>query len=776
MAQLFSFRSTALPKATRLLGFRGKEGLSRPYRFDVFVEIGADEAFDPAAALWASSTLSAEVEKGPPFEFHGIIASAELVYEYDQIGVFRVVMVPRLWQLSITRHSRVFTKKKIPDVLKDVLEGAGVPADAFELSLDGSYEPEEHVCQYKESDLDFISRWMEHEGIHYFFEQTDAGDKLVIRDVSTSSEPLREGPVPYRPVSHAGEDASVGESFASFVRRQRAVSAKVKLQDYDYAKPALDVSGEADAWSDGVGEIRVHGARFFKPGDGKRLAGVRAEELLAGRVVFHGVGWVMQLRPGYSFELEDHPRAPMNTKYLTTEIEHACNLHARSAELAEVTGLSGDVYRADVTAILLETPFRPERRTPWPRVQGFEIAVVDGPADDDYAQLDADGRYNVKFSFDESDLDKGKASTFIRMMQPHAGNPEGFHFPLRKGTEVMIAFVSGDPDRPIIAGVVPNAENPSPVTSSNHTRNIVHTGGDTHIELEDDKDNQWVDIRTPPKDTFLHLGKPHDKDSHYITLNTGGDTLFEIGSNQDVHVGGKLTEKAKGAVTETYKTSQKTTITGPQTTTAQGPVEEIYGATQDTEVTGLVTENYAAGQFSIVTGGLRDEKYKASQKTTVKGMKVEAYLGPHDKTVGGKTEQKYDGFLGTKVGGKVTQKFGSTVSQDYGPVTATYKDLLWDIPGGADLKGPSITALAQASSWFTPIADLNASKKTEQTLFALGLCYLKAEAGGLAIAGTGVKVEVNGVTVTRFLGALGGFVLKLTGGTIDEEDYALNKT
>src|SRR5262249_1940767 len=159
----------------------------------------------------------------------------------------------------------------------------------------------------------------------------------------------------------------------------------------------------------------------------------------------------------YTFELEDHPRAALNAKYLATAIEHWANAPADVQDLLPWRPAWDDPYRVEVTAIPATVQFRAPQTTAWPRIHGTGNAVVDGPAKSDYAQIDSQGRYAVKFHFDESDLSGGKASTWIRMLQPHGGDIEGFHFPLRAGTEVMCAFAGGDPDRPFIVGVVPNA-------------------------------------------------------------------------------------------------------------------------------------------------------------------------------------------------------------------------------------------------------------------------------------------------------------------------------
>src|SRR5262249_39740951 len=160
---------------------------------------------------------------------------------------------------------------------------------------------------------------------------------------------------------------------------------------------------------------------------------------------------------GYLFELEDHPREALNKKYLATRLEHrGVSRGAASAdEAALLEQETTEVYRVEIEASSASLPYRPLRGTPWPSISGQEMATADGPADSDYAQIDDAGRYHVKFAFDENKHDAGAASTVVRMMQPHGGNPEGFHFPLRKGTEVVVIFLGGDPDRPVIAGTVP---------------------------------------------------------------------------------------------------------------------------------------------------------------------------------------------------------------------------------------------------------------------------------------------------------------------------------
>ena len=760
MESIFAISSSALPDDTLLLAFRGEERISAPYRFDVFVSAPSAD-LDLESAVGLKATLS--IRHGDtPYDIHGIIAATELLLEQEERAVARIQIVPRLWLLGHSRHSRVFTKQSIPDILNAVLEGADLSGDDVELRLDGKYETESHVCQYKESDLAFLSRWMEREGLYYFFEHGDKKEKLVITDHKSYHQKLEDTPVKYHPT--VDRDASAGDSFASFTSRQRILPSKVKVRDYDYAKPSLDVSGDSDVSKDGaLAEVVLHGERLFTPDRGKQIAKVRAEEILAASKVFEGRGRVFGLRSGYLFELTDHPRSSINGEYLCTALAHRGNQRVTTAELRAVTGVhDSEVYDVHVTAIRADAQMRATRATPWPRVHGIESAVIDGPADSDYAQLDDDGRYTLKLAFDESDLDSGKASTAVRMMQPHAGNPEGFHFPLRKGTEVMVAFLAGDPDRPIIAGGVPNAETPSPVTSSNNTKNILHTGSDNHIEIEDEDGKQWIDIKTPPKDTYLHLGEPHKPHTHYIEAHTGGDCKFEIGSNQDINVGGKLTETVKGAVDEKYHTSQTSDVKGPQTTTVKGAVDEKYTGGHKTTTTGLVAELYESTQKTTVTGGPRNERYETGQTVLVTGGVKQTYKASQDLTQSGGSTQTYKGSFMSLATGLAKLTYDGAVTQNWGPTTAVYASADWSIPGAANVFTSEWKLTMTNATIIGQILTELKLNKTEAAILGIALLGVKLDFAAVSIGSTVLKLEVNGIA-----GSLFGLSLTFTSIKLD---------
>ncbi len=658
--------------------------------------------------MGAKGTLTVDRHDGrPPFAFHGIFAEATLVHqEPDGRAFLRAVLVPRLWQLTQSLHSRIFTQQSIPDILKKTLEDGGLTSSDFSFQLTGQYATEEHVCQYRESGFAFFSRWMEREGLYYFFEHGDDGEKLIIADDKSAHEGLVPKPVRYFPL--LGHDMSAGECLHTFLCRQRALPASVTFKDYDHAKPSLDVSGTAPVSATGAGEVHVHGARFFTPDDGKRLAKLRAEEMLARQQVFTGTGTALYLRSGYTFDLTDHPRAAFDATYLVTEVEHFGNQAARTPEMLRLTGLAevaeDEVYRAEVTAIPATVQFRAEPRAVWPRIYGTEHGTVDGEADSEYAQLDDHGRYLVRFAFDESDLADGKASTRVRMMQPHGGGVEGWHFPLRKGTEVLFTFLGGDPDRPVIAGVVPNTEKPSPVTKANQTRNVIQTGGRNRLEIEDKKGFERITWTTPFANTMIRMGSPNA--DHEMIIRTDGATQLDAGQDWDVTVGGHLFEHVTGPVAENYDTGHGTTIKG-------GRIQNVTSGGMTTDVVGGWSHTVDGGGKMDIDGGFK-VNVTGDAITTV-SADAETFVGANEAHV---------------VGGTATHIVCGSVFQNYGPVTAVCASLDWSIPGGATVHTPKWEVQSPEKNWLTA-----------QGIETKGI---NKELTGLSFETTGVLVESVG--------------------------------
>ncbi|MDC0678905.1 type VI secretion system Vgr family protein [Sorangium atrum] len=722
MPDNFVVQSSALPSSTKLVAFHGTEGISKPYRFELYLVMTNDagQSFDMAAAVGQPVSISLErSDGGEPFLRSGVLGSIELINEFVGRSVFRATMVPRLALLAMSFHSRVFTVQAIPAIIQAVLQKGGVTDCA--LQLQGSYNPEEHICQYRETDYAFIARWMEREGIYYYFEHGEGGETLVLVDNKSAHQPHGGKPIRYFPQPGGANTAK--DTFHAFTCRHEAMPGTVRLKDYNYATPAVPVTGQASVSPSGVGEVSVFGARFFSSGDGARLARIKAESLSATGVVYQAMGKAATVVPGFTFEIEDHPRAAFNTKYLAIEVEHWSNQAPDMPELRDFTTWTEN-YRMEAKAIPTTTQFRAPQVTEWPRIYGTEIAIVEGAAVSEYAQIDSQGRYRIKFLFDESDLSGGKASTWVRMLQPHGGGIEGFHFPLRAGVEVMCAFEGGDPDRPAIVGVAPNALTPSPVTSGNNTRNVIQTGGRNRLELEDQAGQERVTLSTPYDNTYLRMGAPNGGASYEVksqghayvwiggsseNIVTGNRTAITVGISESViggfslsAVGGYAGSFIAGYSQNVILGYRHTTILGNEKTILRGNRKTNITRNRSTKIGGddtftLVGDRLATirGNSSLRIMGRRNTQIRGKDESTFFNGRETTVFVSNKTTINGTSETDVNGTRRTDVRGHATGNFyaGRTTTVHAGGSTKT-------IRGGntAKIYGPRKTTVYGPSS------------------------------------------------------------------------------
>ncbi len=493
----YTFVSRAYPADTFTVArFTGIEGLSRLYEFDITL-ISEDPEIDSRRLLQnpAAFTIS---EADAEMPFYGMLSRFEQLQEVDETVFYRAVLVPRLWQASLYHENQLFLDKRVPDIIEEILHQAGLTGNDYDLRLTGSYEPWEYICQFRETDLHFISRWMEREGIYYYFEQTDDGDKVIITDSSTSHQDVSgRTAVPYLPPS--GQAPVEEDCVHAFTCRHHVLPMRVLLKDYNYRRPTLDLRGEADVDAQGGrGTVYIYGEHFKTPEQGNALARIRAEAFLCRERLFYGESTAANLSPGFIFELTDHYRDSCNQRYLVTEVKH----EGRSARfLTGEEGGSGEGrgrmgYTNQFVLIPADVQFRPECNTAMPRFYGSINATVDATGDGQYAEVDEEGRYKVILPFDQSGNSGGKASRWVRMAQPHTGPGYGMHLPLHKGAEVLLTFIDGNPDRPIISSAVPNPDTASPVTSQNQTQHIISTRYGHVFTLDDDSSQTSIRINT----------------------------------------------------------------------------------------------------------------------------------------------------------------------------------------------------------------------------------------------------------------------------------------
>ena len=503
----FAFASGAMPEAAfEVLGFEGEEGLCRCYRFVIDLA-GPEAGLDPGALLAAPATFTILRPDGD-LPFHGVLACFEQLDQAQGRVLCRATLVPRLWRLSLTRDCRVYLGLALPERLRACLEAGGLAPGDLELRLQETCEPREFACQYNESHLDCFSRWAEHHGLTYWFEQGRDAEKLVVTDHRLAHGAMPQGEaVRYRPPSGPG-GTPWPESVFPFHRLQTVPPETVVLKDWNGLEPGLDLTVQAGVRPGGLGQVHLYGEHYRTLEEGERLARIRAEERLCRERRYRGETTVPFLRPGYVFELRGHEREADNQRYLTVGLRHRGSQVVPGLPVWSVGEARQPHYQNSVEAIPASVQFRPGRGTPRPRILGCLPARVDGEGSGRLPELDEHGRYKVVLGFDRSGRRGGKASAWLRLLQPYAGSGHGLHLPLRPGTEVMVAFEDGDPDRPVIAGAVPNPGAPSVVDERNASQLILQSAAGNRLLLDDQPGQERILLECPAQGSSLRIGAP----------------------------------------------------------------------------------------------------------------------------------------------------------------------------------------------------------------------------------------------------------------------------
>ena len=510
----FFFKSEAQGSAAlNVVRLEGSEAISQLFRFKLILTSHSAE-IDFKAMLSNSATLiirSADGSKA--FPYHGELAEFEQLEKVNEFVFYRAVLVPRVHRLSLNKINEVYLNEHtIPEVIEEVLK-TGIAHDDFDKDLKDKsvYRKRSFICQHQESNLDFISRWMESEGMYYFFEHGDADsgtDKLKILDYMEghSKQSISLKYCQTEDIQTKFQDQNV----TGFICKQKPLPKTVIVQDFNYRHAHLENLKATETVSEsGHGEVMFYGDNLRTNEEAKALAKVRAQELKCREQIFSGDSTAVGIRSGYFLELTDHYRKSFNTKYLVTEVQHfgsQAGVLLGGAKTPYTMDGAVTNYRASFIAILADTQFRPERVTPKPLIAGTMNAIVDSDGSGDYAEVDEYGQYKVQLLYDLSEKHENKGSARIRMASPYAGKRNGMHFPLLKGTEVLLSFLGGDPDQPVIMAAVPNSENLSVVNSENLYNSGMSTPSGNQFTFSDKPGDRGYRIHIPGVMTMGAIG------------------------------------------------------------------------------------------------------------------------------------------------------------------------------------------------------------------------------------------------------------------------------
>jgi len=427
-----------------LEGFSGEEHVSEPFEFTIQL-LSEETGIDPKAVLREPMILTIRLPDGSDRKIHGLCNRFSQGGRDEDLTSYEAEIVPWLWFLSLNQDCKIFQQKTVIEIIEEVFGKYG-NAD-FDIKCVESYAPREFCVQYRESDLDFVSRLMEEEGIFYFFQHSNEGHKLILADDRSAVEAC-EGQDIFR--VEQSPDTRVDEDVITELEREHQVyTAKVTVTDYDFLQPSMNL--ESSASEEDYEEVYDYPGRYSKLSDGERYASLRLQEKAAAQEVVRGVGKCRAFRSGYEFDLSEHYRADSNQTYFLKSVWHSAHGGGYRTSQQEAE------YSNEFECIPASIPFRPASRTPKPVVQGSQTALVVGPSGEEIF-TEKNGQVKVQFHWDRVGQKDENSSCWVRASHPWAGKGWGAVSIPRIGQEVIIDFLEGDPDRPIITGRVYNAE------------------------------------------------------------------------------------------------------------------------------------------------------------------------------------------------------------------------------------------------------------------------------------------------------------------------------
>jgi type VI secretion system secreted protein VgrG len=540
-----TFTITGTSDALYVLEFHGHEAISSLFQFRI--DFASEEGnLSAASILKKPALLTITGEQGPRY-VHGIIASLEQRETARKFTMYHAVLVPSVWKLTQRRDCRIFQKtqdgeKNAKEIVSKVLKGV-LSESEFDFKLKGNQDPpdREYCVQYRESDWAFVSRLLEEEGIFYYFTHSQTDHMLRMRnDFQFHRQVPKQEQVGYHPPGHGIPGK---EHITRFFYEEQIRTEKATLQDFNFKKPSVNLKSERPKDKDTLLERYDSPGEYTTTDEGGDLAQVRLEEQRAQSQEAEGDSDCVRMIPGYYFQLTDHDRfgASDGDKYTITWMRHGGNKHG---DLEAGAAHPRIRYENSFRCIPRKTVYRPPRVTPRPEVRGTQTAIVTGPKQEEI-YTDEHGRVKVHFHWDRLGKMDENSSCWIRASQIWAGQAWGAMLIPRVGHEVVVDFLEGDPDRPIIVGRVYHGENMPPYTLSDEkTKSTLKSnssiGGKGYNELrfEDKKGKEEV---------FLHAQKDlNESVQHNMSTSVGGNQSISVGGSQSIHVQGVQTITVEG--------------------------------------------------------------------------------------------------------------------------------------------------------------------------------------------------------------------------------------
>ncbi|RTF03041.1 type VI secretion system Vgr family protein [Serratia marcescens] len=640
----------------------GKEALSSLYTFHVDVLCEA-QPVDPKKLLGQTLTVGCyQTPQCPPRYLSGIMTRVEVKGRdiNDRYDRYTLTVKPALWYLGQGRDCRIWQEKSVPDIITTLLREQDI---AFENRLSWDYRCWEYCVQYQESDFDFISRLMEHEGIYYYFLHDNGKHTLVLADAPEQHEVL-SGFATFPCIDETASDVS--ESGIAHWRGSETMSASLYLtDDYDFRRPCANLlQARQNPAPDGQQEAVVFDwpGRYTRHDDGAFYGRIRQQELACAQAQMSGETPSLGMAPGHAFTLTRATRPEDNRTYIVSGAEY---FFSEAGYYSQDDEEATPVHRTVFTAHPAALSWRPARQTAWPRTYGPQTAEVVGPQGQTI-WTDEYGRVKLKFRWDRHNPPgNDQAACWVRVSSAWAGWGYGSIQVPRVGEEVIVDFINGDPDRPIVTGRVYNQDSmppwdlPADATKMGFmTRSAGGTPENGSFLVFDD---------APGRETFdMHAERDMSMSTERdLTVNiegarttrVKGEDRYTFDDSQRVRIAkGRQVDIAAGGDNREVTGDSTTTLHGKQTVIIDGELVEEYRDGQTTTVTagGQTLKIHAGGQTIIISEGGRSIDIVGDAKKKITGSEREDTTGEWTKSVAGTINILSDADVNIKSATKIT--------------------------------------------------------------------------------------------------------------------------
>jgi type VI secretion system secreted protein VgrG len=665
---------------------RGGDAISRPFRYVIdFLSKSADLK----AAKVLGTTVSIDATGDSPRQFNGLVAEFALIEIREDYTRYRLDVVPWLWFLSLRTDNRIFQGKSVVEIVEEVCKP--YPKQKIDKRLQKSYPPREYCVQYGESDLNFVQRLLEHEGISYFFEHADGEHTLVLADANASLKPAPGcEKIPFEP--DTAQALREGDFITEWKPRAEVRSGKYAQTDYDFEKPSSDLMSKFENPlghdADGFEQYHYPGT-YVDHGRGDKLSEIRLEELQAPYVRVRAKGNVRPLWSGRTFTLEEFRREAENEEYIVLGAEY--RVWDQRFWSGEETSEEGYEVALDLSPKRI--PYRPARTAQRPMMRGPQTAVVVGPSGEEIF-TDEYARVKVQFHWDRLGKKDENTTCFVRVSQTWAGAGWGFIQIPRIGQEVIVDFLEGDPDQPIITGRVYNAEQmppyglPANATQSGWKSNSSPGGGGwNELRFEDKKGSEEV---------YFQAEKDHNElVKNNETRTIGNDWVEDVGHDAAQSIGHDRTESVANDKSVSVGNNRTVSIgvnddetVGSNRTLTVGADETISIGSNSTETIGMNHSQTVAIAQTITVGAARVDTVGADEARTVGASQQQTVGVSRTVTVGSDQTHAIGSDDGWTVGSSQTVSIGADqgFTVGGGQSTKVAKDQATEVGGNRAIK------------------------------------------------------------------------------------------